>query len=61
MRDNDETDVQSDVIEHLLGAAHELLQVMGAVIEAADAAVEQKRARSEPRDAEPRLRRIVVE
>jgi predicted metal-binding protein len=50
--------VQPDALEHLLTAAHELLQAARAVIDAADGVVEQQRRARELR--EPRVRRIDV-
>ena len=47
-----------DMMEHLLAAAHELLQVARSAIDAAEAVVERQReARSSDR-AEPRVHRI---
>ncbi len=48
-----------DMMEHLLAAAHELLQVARSAIDAAEAVVERQReARSGADRAEPRVHRI---
>lgn len=48
-----------DMMEHLLAAAHELLQVARSAIDAAEAVVERQReARSNAERAEPRVHRI---
>jgi hypothetical protein len=48
-----------DMMEHLLAAAHELLQVARSAIDAADTVVERQReARSNAARGEPRVRRI---
>jgi hypothetical protein len=53
-------DASPDAMEHLLAAAHELVQAARAALDAADAVIEQQRsARSAPR--EPRLRRIDID
>jgi hypothetical protein len=46
-------------MEHVLSAAHELVQAARAMLDAADAVIEQQR-RARP-EREPRLRRIDVE
>jgi hypothetical protein len=51
---------QPEAMEHLLNAAHELIQAARVALDAADQVIEQQRAaRSGAR--EPRLRRIDVE
>ena len=53
-------DASPDAMEHLLAAAHELVQAARAALDAADAVIEQQRhARSTQR--EPRLRRIDID
>lgn len=48
-----------DMMEHLLAAAHELLQVARSAIDAAEAVVERQReSRSTTGRAEPRVHRI---
>jgi len=48
-----------DMMEHLLAAAHELLEVARSAIEAADAVVERQReSRSATGRGEPRVHRI---
>lgn len=48
-----------EAVEHFWSAAHEFLQAMRALVEAADAFVEEQRR---PRDPdEPRLHRIDIE
>jgi hypothetical protein len=48
-----------DMMEHLLAAAHELLQVARSAIDAAEAVVERQReARTNADRAEPRVHRI---
>ncbi|HEY5012598.1 MAG TPA: hypothetical protein VIK61_07825 [Acidimicrobiia bacterium] len=48
-----------DMMEHLLAAAHELLQVARSAIDAADTVVERQRdARATAARGEPRVRRI---
>lgn len=49
-----------DMLEHLLAAAHELLQVARSAIDAAESAVERQReARTAgPRAGEPRIHKI---
>jgi hypothetical protein len=48
-----------DVMEHLLAAAHELLQVARSAIDAAEVVVERQReARSQSSRGEPRVHRI---
>lgn len=48
-----------DMMEHLLAAAHELLQVARSAIDAAEAVVERQReARNNSDRAEPRVHRI---
>jgi hypothetical protein len=48
-----------DMMEHLLAAAHELLQVARSAIDAAEAVVERQReARTTTGRAEPRVHRI---
>jgi hypothetical protein len=49
----------ADALEHFWGAAHEFLQAMRALIDAADAYVEEQRR---PRETgQPRVRRIDIE
>jgi hypothetical protein len=52
-------DAQPDAMEHLLAAAHELVQAARVALDAADAVIEQQRAARTPR--EPRLRRIDID
>jgi hypothetical protein len=52
-------DAQPDAMEHLLAAAHELVQAARAALDAADAVIEQQRHARAPR--EPRLRRIDID
>jgi hypothetical protein len=49
-----------DAVEHLWSAAHEFLQAMRALVDAADEFVEQQR-HSTRTPAEPRLRRIDID
>jgi len=49
-----------DAVEHLWTAAHEFLQAMRALVDAADEFVEQQR-HSTRAPAEPRLRRIDID
>jgi hypothetical protein len=52
-------DAQPEALEHLLAAAHELVQAARVALDAADAVIEQQRAARAPR--EPRLRRIDID
>jgi hypothetical protein len=47
-----------DMMEHLLAAAHELLQVARSAIDAAEAAVERQREARASSGGAPRVRRI---
>jgi hypothetical protein len=47
-----------DAVEHFWNAAHEFLQAMRGLVDAADAFVEDQRR---PRDAEPRVHRIDID
>ena len=47
-----------DMMEHLLAAAHELLQVARSAIDAAEAVVERQREARNSDRAEPRVHRI---
>jgi len=49
-----------DAVEHLWTAAHEFLQAMRALVDAADEFVEQQRHAART-PAEPRLRRIDID
>ncbi|MDQ1521529.1 MAG: hypothetical protein QOI55_2602 [Actinomycetota bacterium] len=52
-------DAQPEAMEHLLAAAHELVQAARVALDAADAVIEQQRQARAPR--EPRLRRIDID
>jgi hypothetical protein len=52
-------DAQPEAMEHLLAAAHELVQAAKVALDAADAVIEQQRHARAPR--EPRLRRIDID
>jgi hypothetical protein len=52
--------VDADALEHLWNAAHEFLQAMRALVDAADEFVEQQRQAPRPSDT-PRLRRIDID
>ena len=51
--------VQPEAREHLLNAASELVQAARALLDAADAVIEQQR-RAAPAAQEPRIRRIDI-
>jgi hypothetical protein len=51
--------VQPEAREHLLTAAHELVQAARALLDAADAVIEQQR-RERPAAPAPRIRRIDI-
>ena len=52
-------DAQPEAMEHLLTAAHELVQAARVALDAADAVIEQQRRTRAQR--EPRLRRIDID
>jgi hypothetical protein len=52
-------DAQPEAMEHLLTAAHELVQAARVALDAADAVIEQQRRARAQR--EPRLRRIDID
>jgi hypothetical protein len=52
-------DAQPEAMEHLLAAAHELVQAAKVALDAADAVIEQQRHARTHR--EPRLRRIDID
>jgi hypothetical protein len=49
-----------DAVDHLWSAAHEFLQAMRKLVDAADEFVEQQRQAPKPAEA-PRLRRIDID
>jgi len=51
---------ESDAVEHLWSAAHEFLQALRKLVDAADEFVEQQRDRPRGAAPEPRLRRIDI-
>ncbi len=51
---------QPDATEHLLNAAHEMIQVARAVIDAAEEVVDQRRQAAARRSGEARVRRIDI-
>lgn len=54
-------EIRPEASEHLLNAAHELVEVGRAVLDAADEVIEARRRAVARRDGAPRVRRIDID